>query len=80
MQLSKTKLSRVRRGRVIRTPHWMFCPDGCAVFCAEGAPQSCVQLTAKQIEQLRINTVNHRKQTIASLASAIVSDPFSNVS
>ncbi|XP_028264506.1 nucleolar complex protein 3 homolog [Parambassis ranga] len=45
----------------------------------EGAPQSCVQLTARQIEQLRINTVTQRKQTIASLASAIVSDPFSNI-
>ncbi|KAM4524743.1 nucleolar complex protein 3 homolog [Odontesthes bonariensis] len=44
-----------------------------------GAALSCVELTPKQRERLRLQKLNQRKQTIASLGSAIISDPFSNM-
>lgn len=46
---------------------------------AEEALQSFVLLTAEARERLRGNKINEKKQQIASLASAVVSDPHSNV-
>lgn len=46
---------------------------------AEEALQSFVSLTAEQREQLRVDKIKERKEQIASLASAIISDPHSNV-
>ncbi|XP_030611769.1 nucleolar complex protein 3 homolog [Archocentrus centrarchus] len=40
---------------------------------------SCVEMTPAQRERLRDQKLNERKLTIASLASAIVSDPFSSI-
>lgn len=47
--------------------------------CAEGAVQSLPSLTAEQWEQHRGHKINEKKWRIASLASAIISDPNSNV-
>lgn len=38
-----------------------------------------VSLTAEQREQLRVDKIKERKEQMASLASAIISDPHSNV-
>lgn len=38
-----------------------------------------VALPVAQRERLRVQTLNRRKQTIAGLASAIVSNPLTNV-
>ncbi|KAE8283730.1 Nucleolar complex protein 3-like protein [Larimichthys crocea] len=48
-------------------------------FENEGALQSGAVLTAEQREQLRVHTMNEKRQRIASLGSAIVSDPYSNI-
>ncbi|XP_072228904.1 nucleolar complex protein 3 homolog [Leuresthes tenuis] len=45
----------------------------------EGAALSSAALTPAQRERLRLQKLNQRKQTIASLGSAIISDPFSNM-
>ncbi|TKS65829.1 Nucleolar complex protein 3 -like protein [Collichthys lucidus] len=44
-----------------------------------GALQSGAGLTAEQREQLRVHTVSEKRRRIASLGSAIVSDPYSNI-
>lgn len=46
---------------------------------AEEALQSFVSLTAEQREQLRVDKIKEKKEQIASLASAVISDPHSNV-
>ncbi|TMS01443.1 Nucleolar complex protein 3-like protein [Larimichthys crocea] len=48
-------------------------------FENEGALQSGAVLTAEQREQLRVHTMNEKRQRIASLGSAIVSNPYSNI-
>ncbi|TKS65139.1 Nucleolar complex protein 3 -like protein [Collichthys lucidus] len=48
-------------------------------FENEGALQSGAGLTAEQREQLRVHTVSEKRRRIASLGSAIVSDPYSNI-
>ncbi|XP_040885401.1 nucleolar complex protein 3 homolog [Toxotes jaculatrix] len=45
----------------------------------EGEPESVAALTAEQREQLRVQKINQKKLLIASLGSAIISDPFSNM-
>ncbi|XP_041830674.1 nucleolar complex protein 3 homolog, partial [Melanotaenia boesemani] len=45
----------------------------------DGAALSHVELTATQTEQLRVQKLNQKKGLIASLGSAIISDPFSNM-
>lgn len=45
----------------------------------EAEVASCVEMTPAQRERLRGQKLNERKLTIASLASAIVSDPFSSI-
>uniref|UniRef100_A0A3Q0T398 Nucleolar complex protein 3 homolog n=1 Tax=Amphilophus citrinellus TaxID=61819 RepID=A0A3Q0T398_AMPCI len=41
--------------------------------------ETCAEMTPAQRERLRDQKLNERKLTIASLASAIVSDPFSSI-
>ncbi|XP_062234449.1 nucleolar complex protein 3 homolog [Platichthys flesus] len=45
----------------------------------EGEPESVVELTAEQMEQLRAQKINQKKLLIANMASAVISDPFSNI-
>ncbi|CAG12157.1 unnamed protein product, partial [Tetraodon nigroviridis] len=45
----------------------------------EEALQSCVPLTAEEREQLRVVKIKEKKEQIAGLASAVVSDPHSNM-
>ncbi|XP_069373224.1 nucleolar complex protein 3 homolog [Paralichthys olivaceus] len=45
----------------------------------EGEPESVVELTAEQRERLRVQIINQKKLLIANLASAVISDPFSNI-
>ncbi|MEQ2310382.1 Nucleolar complex protein 3 [Ameca splendens] len=45
----------------------------------EGASPSFMELTPEQREQFRVQTLNIKKQRIASLASAIISDPLNNM-
>lgn len=47
--------------------------------CADEALQSFVSLTAEQREQHRVDKLKEKKEQIASLASAVVSDPHGNV-
>lgn len=47
--------------------------------CAEEALPSFVSLTAEQREQRRVDNLREKKEQIASLASAVVSDPHGNV-
>lgn len=55
--------------------------DWCNVFsCPEGALQRLSALTAEQIERLRVEKIKQKKLQIATLASAIISAPYSNVS
>lgn len=48
--------------------------------CAEGEPESSAALTPQQREQHRVHKINEKKLHIASLGSAVISDPYSNVS
>ncbi|XP_070782984.1 nucleolar complex protein 3 homolog [Enoplosus armatus] len=48
-------------------------------FEYEGEPESSAALTAEQREQLRVHKINEMKLRIASLGSAIMSDPYSNM-
>ncbi|XP_038554077.1 nucleolar complex protein 3 homolog isoform X2 [Micropterus salmoides] len=48
-------------------------------FENEGEPESAAALTAEQREKLRVHKINQRKLSIASLGSAIISDPYSNM-
>uniref|UniRef100_A0A3B5MRX5 Nucleolar complex protein 3 homolog n=1 Tax=Xiphophorus couchianus TaxID=32473 RepID=A0A3B5MRX5_9TELE len=43
------------------------------------APPSHMELTPEEREQFRIQTLNIKKQRIASMASAIISDPLNNM-
>ncbi|XP_071317970.1 nucleolar complex protein 3 homolog [Trachinotus anak] len=45
----------------------------------EGEAESTAELTAEQREQLRVQKINQKKLLIASLGSAIISDPVSNM-
>lgn len=45
----------------------------------EGEPECSAALTAEQREQLRVHKIKEKKLCIASLGSAIVSDPYSNM-
>lgn len=45
----------------------------------EEALQSFASLTAEQREQLRVDKLQEKKEQIARLASAVVSDPHGNV-
>uniref|UniRef100_A0A3Q2Q837 Nucleolar complex protein 3 homolog n=1 Tax=Fundulus heteroclitus TaxID=8078 RepID=A0A3Q2Q837_FUNHE len=45
----------------------------------EGASSSYVEMTPEEREQFRVNTLNMKKQRIATLASAIISDPLNNM-
>ncbi|XP_039991094.1 nucleolar complex protein 3 homolog isoform X2 [Xiphias gladius] len=45
----------------------------------EEEPESIAELTAEQQEQLRVQKINQKKLLIASLGSAIISDPFGNI-
>lgn len=45
----------------------------------EGASQSYMELTPEEREQFRVQTLNMKKQRIASLASTIISDPLNNM-
>lgn len=47
--------------------------------CAEEELQSLVSLTAEQRERLRVDKIKDKKEQIASLASAVISDPHGNV-
>lgn len=47
--------------------------------CAEEELHPSVALTAEEREQLRVHKLREKKQQIASLASAVVSDPHGNV-
>ncbi|XP_049418636.1 nucleolar complex protein 3 homolog isoform X2 [Epinephelus fuscoguttatus] len=45
----------------------------------EGEPESSAALTAEQRETLRLHKINQKKLCIASLGSAVMSDPYSNI-
>ncbi|KAL7372945.1 hypothetical protein ABVT39_024439 [Epinephelus coioides] len=45
----------------------------------EGEPESSAALTAEQRETLRLDKINQKKLCIASLGSAVMSDPYSNI-
>lgn len=47
--------------------------------CAEGELESSAALTPEQREQLRVQKIHERKLHIASLGSAIISAPYTNV-
>ncbi|XP_014832577.1 PREDICTED: nucleolar complex protein 3 homolog isoform X5 [Poecilia mexicana] len=45
----------------------------------DGMPPSYMELTPEEREQFRIQTLNIKKQRVASMASAIISDPLNNM-
>ncbi|XP_041818625.1 nucleolar complex protein 3 homolog [Chelmon rostratus] len=53
--------------------------DGLEEFENEEELESSAELTAEQREQLRVHKINEKKLCIASLGSAIISDPYRNI-
>lgn len=47
--------------------------------CSEEEPESTAHLTPEQLDLLRLEKIRDKKLRIASLGSAIVSDPYVNV-
>lgn len=47
--------------------------------CSEEEPESTAHLTPEQLDTLRVEKIREKKLRIASLGSAIVSDPYVNV-
>lgn len=48
--------------------------------CSEEEPESTAHLTPEQLDMLRLEKIREKKLRIATLGSAIVSDPYVNVS
>uniref|UniRef100_H3DMG8 Nucleolar complex protein 3 homolog n=1 Tax=Tetraodon nigroviridis TaxID=99883 RepID=H3DMG8_TETNG len=67
----------VERGTVSHTPTQQGRKE--PLLGGEEALQSCVPLTAEEREQLRVVKIKEKKEQIAGLASAVVSDPHSNM-
>lgn len=51
----------------------------CVSSCSEVEPESTSHLTPEQLDAIRLEKITEKKLRIASLGSAIVSDPYNNV-
>uniref|UniRef100_A0A3B3VK27 Nucleolar complex protein 3 homolog n=1 Tax=Poecilia latipinna TaxID=48699 RepID=A0A3B3VK27_9TELE len=65
----------IERGNFHDTYYLLFT----TIYFDYGVPPSYMELTPEEREQFRIQTLNIKKQRIASMASAIISDPLNNM-